>query len=51
MLKIYCNYRGENMKQAIMALDGGGSNLRMILVDKDTEKELYFREIDSGTNL
>lgn len=39
------------MKQAIMALDGGGSNLRMILVDKNTEKELYFREIDSGTNL
>ena len=39
------------MKQAIIALDGGGSNLRMMVADKDTEEELYFREIASGTNL
>lgn len=39
------------MKKAIMALDGGGSNLRMLIVDSDTEQELYFREIPTGTNL
>ena len=39
------------MKEAIIALDGGGSNLRMIVVDKETEEELYFKEINSGTNL
>lgn len=39
------------MKEAIIALDGGGSNLRMIVVDKNTEEEIYFREINSGTNL
>lgn len=40
-----------SMKQAIMALDGGGSNLRILVVDKDTEKELFSKDIDSGTNL
>ena len=39
------------MKEAIIALDGGGSNLRMIVVDKKTEEELYFKEIKTGTNL
>ena len=39
------------MKEAIIALDGGGSNLRMIVVDKNTEEEIFFREINSGTNL
>ena len=39
------------MKKAIMALDGGGSNLRMLVVDADTEKELYFKQINTGTNL
>ena len=39
------------MKQAIIALDGGGSNLRILIVDKDTEKELYSKDINSGTNL
>ncbi len=39
------------MKEAIIALDGGGSNLRMIVVDKETEEELYFKEINTGTNL
>ena len=34
-----------------IALDGGGSNLRMIVVDKETEEELYFKEINTGTNL
>ena len=39
------------MKEAIIALDGGGSNLRMLIVDMATKKELYFREITTGTNL
>ena len=39
------------MKKAIIALDGGGSNLRMVVVDQDTERELYFKKINSGTNL
>lgn len=39
------------MKQAIIALDGGGSNLRMLVADRETEEELYYREIASGTNL
>lgn len=39
------------MKKAIMALDGGGSNLRMLVTDEETEEELYFREIATGTNL
>ena len=40
-----------NMRQAIMALDGGGSNLRILVVDKDTEKELFSKDMNSGTNL
>lgn len=39
------------MKKAIMALDGGGSNLRMLIVDADTEEEIYFKPINTGTNL
>lgn len=39
------------MKKAIMALDGGGSNLRMLIVDAKTNEELYFHEIATGTNL
>ncbi len=39
------------MRQAIVALDGGGSNLRILIVDKDTEKELYSKDINYGTNL
>ena len=39
------------MKDAIIALDGGGSNLRMLIVDMNTKEELYFREIATGTNL
>ena len=39
------------MKEAIITIDGGGSNLRMIVVDKKTEEELYFKEIKTGTNL
>ena len=39
------------MRQAIIGLDGGGSNLRILIVDKDTEKELYSNEINTGTNL
>lgn len=39
------------MKKAIIALDGGGSNLRMVVADQETEKELYFKKINSGTNL
>lgn len=39
------------MKQAIIGLDGGGSNLRMLIVDKETEKEIYSKEISTGTNL
>lgn len=39
------------MKKAIMALDGGGSNLRMVVADYDSEQPIYFNEINSGTNL
>jgi len=39
------------MKEAIIALDGGGSNLRMVVADKETNEELYFRQIKTGTNL
>ena len=39
------------MKKAIIALDGGGSNLRMILVDQETEEKIYLKKIDTGTNL
>lgn len=39
------------MKQAIMALDGGGSNLRIVVADAKTEEELYFAEVSTGTNL
>lgn len=39
------------MRNAIMALDGGGSNLRIVVVDSETEKELYFEEVSTGTNL
>ena len=39
------------MKQAIMALDGGGSNLRIVVADAKTEEQLYFNEVDTGTNL
>ena len=30
------------MKKAIMALDGGGSNLRIVVADAQTEEQLYF---------
>lgn len=39
------------MKQAIMALDGGGSNLRLLITDRYTEKEIYNYKIEMGTNL
>lgn len=39
------------MKKAIMALDGGGSNLRMVVADYDSEEPIYFNEINTGTNL
>ena len=39
------------MKEAIMALDGGGSNLRILIADKNTKEELYSYKIDTGTNL
>lgn len=39
------------MKEAIMGLDGGGSNLRILVVDRKTEQELYSKDIGTGTNL
>ena len=39
------------MKEAIIGLDGGGSNLRIVVCDRDTYKELYAEEVDTGTNL
>lgn len=39
------------MKKAIIALDGGGSNLRMVVADYDSEEQIYFKEINTGTNL
>ena len=39
------------MKKAIMALDGGGSNLRMVVTDYNSEQPIYFNEINTGTNL
>lgn len=39
------------MKKAIIALDGGGSNLRMVVADYDSEKPIYFNELNTGTNL
>ena len=39
------------MKKAIMALDGGGSNLRMVVADYESEQPIYFNEINTGTNL
>ncbi len=39
------------MKKAIIALDGGGSNLRMVVADYETEQPIYFNEINTGTNL
>lgn len=46
------NNRGViNMKKAIIGLDGGGSNLRMIIIDAETEQELYYTKISTGTNL
>lgn len=39
------------MKEAIMGLDGGGSNLRILVVDRKTEQELYSKDIETGTNL
>ena len=39
------------MKKAIIALDGGGSNLRMVVADYDSEQQIYFNEVDTGTNL
>lgn len=41
----------EVMKKAIIAMDGGGSNLRLVVVDSETEKELYSEEVNTGTNL
>ena len=32
------------MKEAIMGLDGGGSNLRILVVDRKTEQELYSKD-------
>ena len=39
------------MKKAIIALDGGGSNLRMVVADYDSEQPIYFNEVNTGTNL
>ena len=39
------------MKEAIMGLDGGGSNLRILVVDRKTDQELYSKDIETGTNL
>lgn len=39
------------MKKAIIALDGGGSNLRMVVADYNSEQQIYFNEVDTGTNL
>lgn len=39
------------MKKAIIALDGGGSNLRLVVADYDTEEQLFYKEINTGTNL
>ncbi len=39
------------MKKAIIALDGGGSNLRMVVADYESEQPIYFNEINTGTNL
>ena len=39
------------MKEAIMGLDGGGSNLRILVVDRKTNEKLYAQDINSGTNL
>ena len=39
------------MKKAIIALDGGGSNLRMVVADYDTEEPIYFNEINTGQKL
>ena len=39
------------MKEAIMGLDGGGSNIRILVVDRKTEQELYSKDIETGTNL
>lgn len=39
------------MKKAIIALDGGGSNLRLVVADYETEEQLFYSEINTGTNL
>ena len=39
------------MKEAIIALDGGGSNLRILIVDSETNMPLFEKKIDTGTNL
>ena len=39
------------MKRALMALDGGGSNLRILVVDKETDEVLFSEDIQSGSNL
>lgn len=39
------------MKKAIIALDGGGSNLRLVVADYETEEQLFYTEINTGTNL
>lgn len=39
------------MKKAIMALDGGGSNLRILVADAETNDILYYNSINTGTNL
>ena len=39
------------MKKAVMALDGGGSNLRILVVDEDTNEKLFSKDIETGTNL
>jgi len=39
------------MKEAIIGLDGGGSNLRMVIADMETGEEIYFKKINTGTNL
>jgi len=39
------------MKKAIMALDGGGSNLRILVTDSETNGVLFYGSLDTGTNL
>ena len=38
-------------KKAIIALDGGGTNLRIVIRDEDTNEELFAKKVGYGTNL